>query len=548
MAHVLAQIEASTASEVINQLTTDISSDTIDETREFMFREAVRTYRKQLLENQQINKAPKLQLITRRGNSSEANSRDLLNLFSYVVGDRCTFPKEVLSIASKGVFVEVDSNSQNGSVDAQNMESTIEATINSTSSVVTSPSVVCELYKKLACISSECRSLRAALESEKRQREEEVKLLHEKLHFLEEHLNGVSLSPNVSPPAESSSSNDQLQRKSITAEEDKSSGQPNPHEEEWPSLTPSERGSPVEYIVLDSVEGGSSDSVSLAGNTSKSSNGSESARSSPFSNSESNNTRNESDNDNTTVISDKTIDSRSCSKTYSGVLTEGPWNKPKYLAKRANRRSRAKEAHEAASRNKKVHAQPKPLKGGYRLAGVKPEKTATMYLENISCDPEDSDSDVSNKVRAYARSKKLKVIAAYTVRNWRADDVVGCRIIIPESVVSDVTLPAYWPEGIRCRPWLNKKSRFKSRQRISDPSKNNALRREGNGAANPFSALEYSPVTSSYSDTQPSDPERYSRSDIDKIMERHDWYDIDYDKNLQNEKDFGHYRNDVHEP
>ena len=44
VAHILAQVESDPASVIIDQLDTDISSATTDETRELMFREAVKLY------------------------------------------------------------------------------------------------------------------------------------------------------------------------------------------------------------------------------------------------------------------------------------------------------------------------------------------------------------------------------------------------------------------------------------------------------------------------------------------------------------------------
>ena len=79
------------ANEVIEQLATDISVTSADETRDFMFHEAVKLFTNHL--NQaNLDKMPKLQIIHRRGHNRDASCKDIVNLLMYVAGFRQISP------------------------------------------------------------------------------------------------------------------------------------------------------------------------------------------------------------------------------------------------------------------------------------------------------------------------------------------------------------------------------------------------------------------------------------------------------------------------
>ena len=81
-----------------------------------------------------------------------------------------------------------------------------------------------------------------------------------------------------------------------------------------------------------------------------------------------------------------------------------------------------------------------------------------MYLENIHREPNETDSDIANNVRSFSKEHRLNIVRVQVVRNWRSDDIVGCRIVISETMVPIVTADGYWPDRIRCRPWQKKKT------------------------------------------------------------------------------------------
>ena len=231
------------------------------------------------------------------------------------------------------------------------------------------------------------------------------------------------------------------------------------------------------------------------------------------------------------------------SHTYAAMAgSEGPWHKPKYLSKRDRRdkkRGLTSNYVPLNSSNKTSR-----LSGASQtLTGAKPVQTVPMYLENISRGQTDVDSDIARRVRAFARGKGLRVIAAHVVRNRRSDDVVGCRLTIPETMATVVTSAGYWPDGIRCRPWEKKTRNFKPKRNVDSK----------NIDANPCEDLEYSLISSGGLASAPpshreSSASEKQRAEMDRIKETHDWYDIDYDNDQvrYNDTDYGYTRGDIH--
>ena len=161
VAHILAQIESTAANEVIEQLATDISVSTADETRDFMFHEAVKLFANHL-KQANIDKMPKMQLIHRRGHNRDASCKDIVNLFMYVAGFTSNFPRETLSVPSKASLMQIPEDHPNG------LEVDQEA---STGQDATRHGIIEELHKKLALLASECKTLKQDLDSEIKKRE-----------------------------------------------------------------------------------------------------------------------------------------------------------------------------------------------------------------------------------------------------------------------------------------------------------------------------------------------------------------------------------------
>ena len=65
------------------------------------------------------------------------------------------------------------------------------------------------------------------------------------------------------------------------------------------------------------------------------------------------------------------------------------------------------------------------------LKGCRPEELITAYLEHIQKGDNDTNEDIAYTVRTHGRSKGVRVVSAYTVRNRFCQDVVGCNIVVP---------------------------------------------------------------------------------------------------------------------
>ena len=86
-------------------------------------------------------------------------------------------------------------------------------------------------------------------------------------------------------------------------------------------------------------------------------------------------------------------------------------------------------------------------------------RTVELYLTNISKHPSDSLKDIAEMVRECARSGGVYVIASRVIQNRFRDDIVGCKITVPEQQQDDVlgSGSRIWPEGMTCRRWSGEK-------------------------------------------------------------------------------------------
>ena len=166
-------------------------------------------------------------------------------------------------------------------------------------------------------------------------------------------------------------------------------------------------------------------------------------------------------------------------ENYSDVLRhEGPWlddpatrKKKRYaerkmLRERDEMSPRHKSLHEYAlkglyanTRQSQQHSPRGPhgriLKGRPRAIGVE------IYLNNIGCEDSETDDNIITAVRSYAKQKdNIRIMAARVIHNKVCQDIVGCKMTVPEAQVNKVLEPTFWPKHMECRRWeKNKVSR-----------------------------------------------------------------------------------------
>ncbi len=436
IAHVLAKIESASNSDIVNELATDISKETAEETREFMFHEAVDRYI-HLLKQSGINKSPKLQLVQRRADNNVASCRDVLDLFKFCGGFTNTFPRDTLSAASKAMYVVVDLN--NNQADGEDP-------------VATQPPPLVELHKKLAGLASECKTLRQELASERSLREAEAAGFCERLQRLEQQSSRRSRSregTNMTkgPPLQTPLLVDPRVNKGQANSSHVAAVQP---------AVPPPGAAEERFIVLDAIDGSPSPSGGPTPATVQEQDAEVAATSAVSSNA-------------AAAILTSPTSPRELALSYAeAASTEGPWHTPhRYKSKKE--RKEAKKAVHTGAKNP-----PKPgTQGGLRgapprvnsLRGAPKRDLPVLYLENIQKGSGDSDASIAGNVRGHARSKQLEVFSVQVVRNHVCNTSVGCRITVSTDAVGKATSAAFWPAGIRCRPWRQRKGRKPTTQR-----------------------------------------------------------------------------------
>ena len=94
----------------------------------------------------------------------------------------------------------------------------------------------------------------------------------------------------------------------------------------------------------------------------------------------------------------------------------------------------------------------------HRLRGRSEEQACTLYLKNICVEDKDSDADIMNMVKNHANEKNMRIMSMKVMRYKSVQDVVGCRIVVPEAMEYKLTSSYFWPEGVSCRRWEDAKS------------------------------------------------------------------------------------------
>lgn len=147
-------------------------------------------------------------------------------------------------------------------------------------------------------------------------------------------------------------------------------------------------------------------------------------------------------------------------RTYSDTASSpGPWN--------------------TISRNKpkkEMNTQRLNSEQNTLLTGIKPEKSAVLYVENIRKYQGDTLKLLAERVRNHCRLKGVRVMNARIITNRFCEDTVGCKITVPIRQVDDVIGTRAWPDEVNCRRWTASRG-----QPGDDRRRNDVNRRDNNG-------------------------------------------------------------------
>jgi len=95
---------------------------------------------------------------------------------------------------------------------------------------------------------------------------------------------------------------------------------------------------------------------------------------------------------------------------------------------------------------------------GLRIRGIKQEKGVALYLENIAVDEANHD-EICKNVKIYAKNKGIRIMTIKAIRNRYCEDVIGCKIMVPESHEHIALNLETWPQSVHCRRWEQKPRR-----------------------------------------------------------------------------------------
>ena len=98
-----------------------------------------------------------------------------------------------------------------------------------------------------------------------------------------------------------------------------------------------------------------------------------------------------------------------------------------------------------------------------KLKGRTPGRTAQLYVQNIEIEPDWYEEDIIEEVKQHASNQGVHVTNASVVYNKYDEDLVGCRITVPDIDKSRVVGENFWPKPIKCRVWEKNKPQYGDR-------------------------------------------------------------------------------------
>ena len=144
---------------------------------------------------------------------------------------------------------------------------------------------------------------------------------------------------------------------------------------------------------------------------------------------------------------------------------EGPWLRSRHEIKKDRYLEKT---------NARTDSRTSIHKRSLALKAAVPERGCTLYLQHIHMPPGDEAQHVIASIRSYVRdsspSRKVRIMKANVIHNRAYDDVVGCRLVVPEVQAAHLLRSGYWPDGMVCRRWETQPPR---RWQPRDPKSHN---------------------------------------------------------------------------
>ena len=117
--------------------------------------------------------------------------------------------------------------------------------------------------------------------------------------------------------------------------------------------------------------------------------------------------------------------------------------------------------------------QPKEKAGSKQtreLRGMKQERGSTLYVKNIAVEDE-TDEEIGQMVKEHCKEHGIRVTYYRVMRYRAASDVVGCRIVVPQSQEHLALSPHIWPANVEVRRWEAPAVWYKKNERERYPDR-----------------------------------------------------------------------------
>ena len=128
----------------------------------------------------------------------------------------------------------------------------------------------------------------------------------------------------------------------------------------------------------------------------------------------------------------------------SNTDEDNQWITPRYHRDNRNR----KRNHSGEDLDLRGGSRPK-----YELIGMKQVRSVEMYVHGLHLKENQSFKDLATNVRRYCEDKGVRVMTSRIIRNWHDDQLVGCKISVPERNMDTVIADRFWPHFVTCRKW-----------------------------------------------------------------------------------------------
>ena len=447
ISHILNGLDITASSDLIEQLSTDIDRKELEQCRNILFENAKLRFTSEYQTSHAGKPDPKLEISGRNGDLiNHKYARDIIELCKYVFEKVDFFPPNVLSSSCKKTYLEL--------VNSKDVPVFIQESDSSETSVDPKDQMITILLEKNDKLARGIDKLWEYLLNVEKVHGDELLNLRKNINSGGSGLNSIpnTKQSTVSQHSSGSSNNTQsgynppqLMRSDDSVDLSSRSTQAQTQQPTAPTSHPESQGAFINGVQQGAASGAEHDGP-------QSTPAGEGHHAGPQHQEKKKPTAEEiSNNENNPIhIDESPVMVRDGGNTHtSDTVEDNAWITPRY-----NRDSRRRRSHDTSDNEERNGA---PQRGGirpkYELSGMKQVKSVEMYVHGLHLKEGQSPKDLAINVRHYCEDKGVRVMASRVVRNWHDDQLVGCKISVPERNMDTVIADRFWPHFITCRKW-----------------------------------------------------------------------------------------------